>query len=1156
MLLLASERTLTGTEEGALSEHLATCEQCRELEHDTRKDGAWRWVARLPDDAFEDPDALVLPTVDPIVFTGEQQIASGGMGRISKAHDRRLGREVAIKEMLEPDQRARFEREATITARLQHPAIVPIYEAGTWPNGGAFYTMRLVSGGTLAAAIEKCSTLEERLRLLPHVVAATEALAYAHAQRVIHRDLKPHNVLVGEFGETVVIDWGLAKELDRSDVVDPSHAHGEDVGLTLEGSVIGTPCFMAPEQANGELLDARADVYALGAILYNVLSGRPPYYAKGMTTDALIAAVLTREPEPLDDDVPADLAAVVARAMQRSPADRYATAKEMAEELRRFQSGQLLRSREYSLRDLLVRWIIRHKAPVAVGALAAVALAVVGVVALRNVTRSRDAARAAETQTERSVTSLLEEQGRSELVAGRRGQALAYLAEAYSRGRDTPALRHMLAAATRDLDLFVGTLAGDSISAISYLPDGRLALFTMGEDATLQLARGDKIETTYHLGGQYWARFSPDGTRLLTSTSGESASMWDTASGKTLWTVAGEVNEVDFAPRSPLVAVMASHAGATIYDVETGALLLTIPDKYKVTDVAFDGNGLLLIAIGDKGSCVFYSKNKDGTWQELPFEGINRPWVDAQFVGKGLDVRVVMTTSDREVLLWTMEGPVPFRSVGAHRSKITALVSSVPNDIFASGDASGDVQLWNREGVMLGQANDAHQPIRELAFTHDRKTLIGVGDDPGAFVWNSSLGLGAELVAPGSEVGSLSAIAIAPDDKQFAILDGEGDHVRLWRPPVTNVVATHAGTAAAIAGQRIAIADTRMLVVMNDRGAIERQIPLLFVPDKSTDLRARMVVAGDRALVFGDQGAGVYDLVSGAAYAVPHDPANDPSMTTWQLSKHYVVEIGDKKIRVLDVAKLPAADHWESSKPLPADAVVLTRDQGEAASSGELSPDESKLVLTGAKQWGWHLPDGAELKLPPLAFETIAPLSHPEASDDLVWSPAGDRIVVVGVTAPFLLDASGATITRLKIEAPATSSVEIAKFSPDGSMVMTQLEDSASVWSAATGKLIFTVRDVSARGIAIANDFVATGNADGIVRIWDRTGRLIETLKSNRGAIATIAFSADGARLMAQDSRRATTVWDIHLEQRSPAEIKVLADRSPWRVVDGTLTKK
>jgi serine/threonine protein kinase len=140
------------------------------------------------------------------------EFARGGMGRIVDAQDRRLGRPVAIKELIgdDPSLRRRFEREALITARLQHPAIVSVYEAGVWPDGAPFYAMRRVDGHSLKETIAGCRSLRDRLAILPSVIAAVEAVAYAHSQGVIHRDLKPSNVLVGPFGETVVIDWGLA----------------------------------------------------------------------------------------------------------------------------------------------------------------------------------------------------------------------------------------------------------------------------------------------------------------------------------------------------------------------------------------------------------------------------------------------------------------------------------------------------------------------------------------------------------------------------------------------------------------------------------------------------------------------------------------------------------------------------------------------------------------------------------------------------------------------------------------------------------------------------------------------------------------------------------------------------------------------------------
>jgi serine/threonine protein kinase len=163
--------------------------------------------------------AASLVVVDPASYVIEGEYARGGLGRVLLAHDARLGRTVALKEILSPSPAAvaRFVREARITARLQHPAIVPVYESGRWPTGEPFYAMRLVRGQSLAAAVARTRGLAERLALVPNLVAVADAVAYAHSRRVIHRDLKPENVLVGAFGETVVIDWGLARSLDEDD---------------------------------------------------------------------------------------------------------------------------------------------------------------------------------------------------------------------------------------------------------------------------------------------------------------------------------------------------------------------------------------------------------------------------------------------------------------------------------------------------------------------------------------------------------------------------------------------------------------------------------------------------------------------------------------------------------------------------------------------------------------------------------------------------------------------------------------------------------------------------------------------------------------------------------------------------------------------------
>jgi serine/threonine protein kinase len=259
------------------------------------------------------------------------------------------------------DAEARFIREALITARLQHPSIIPIYEAGRWPSGELFYTMKLVSGCSLAEALEGRS-YEQRLELLPHVIAATEAIAYAHSRHILHRDLKPSNVLVGEFGETLVIDWGLAKDLSEHRRLSTSgllpsrgpdfdsYSRGEGTSdddldtLTLAGSVIGTPAYMPPEQASGRPVDERADVYSLGAILYHVLAGKTPYPEED-DPDRLVRRVVVERPVPLPQrqaGITPELVRIVEKAMARSPGDRYPTARQLADDLRSFRTGQLV----------------------------------------------------------------------------------------------------------------------------------------------------------------------------------------------------------------------------------------------------------------------------------------------------------------------------------------------------------------------------------------------------------------------------------------------------------------------------------------------------------------------------------------------------------------------------------------------------------------------------------------------------------------------------------------------------------------------------------------------------------------------------------------------------------------------------------------------
>ncbi len=392
---------LSASERDEATNHLDLCDLCRELIAEAALakptvDAKGRSTERLG--AEEDRPS----NVDPETFAGEgryrdrEEIARGGMGRVLEATDTFLGRRVAVKEVLStsPEALRRFAREIRITARLEHPSIVPVYDAGTAANGAPFYVMRRVSGQPLEELVGEATTLAQRLALLPHLAAAANAVAHAHRRGVIHRDIKPTNILVGDLGETVVIDWGLAKVLDDPDDDIASAAEAMDAGDSLRtrvGTVFGTPGFMSPEQVAGETIDERADVYALGATLYYMLARRPPH-ARSSGTEMMSAAVIG-PPQPLRElvaGVPPELSTIVDKALAHDDRARYRNAGAMVEDLQRFLTGQLVASHRYSRRERLVRFVRAHR--VAVGSIGAtiVAISIVAAISISRDLAARD----------------------------------------------------------------------------------------------------------------------------------------------------------------------------------------------------------------------------------------------------------------------------------------------------------------------------------------------------------------------------------------------------------------------------------------------------------------------------------------------------------------------------------------------------------------------------------------------------------------------------------------------------------------------------------------------------------------------------------------------------------------------------------------------
>jgi tetratricopeptide (TPR) repeat protein/tRNA A-37 threonylcarbamoyl transferase component Bud32 len=394
---------------------------------------------------------------------------TGGLGRVWLAYDTVIGRDVALKE-LRPDRvddgpwGTRFLDEARVTGQLEHPSIVPLYDLLPGAPGpasveessspGPCYVMRFVSGRTLSEAVEDyhrrrtagTSTPLELAGLLDAFVAVCRAVAYAHSRHVLHRDLKGQNIILGEFGEVLVLDWGLAKVTAGPDAggAAPIPASGPR-DETQPGAILGTPAYMAPELADGELASRATDVYALGAVLYAILTGQALYDGhSALDVLSKVRATPPARPRAVNPGAPPALEAVCRKAMARDSAARYASADELAAEVRRWMADEPVHAYRESWVAGAARWARRHRTAV-VGAAALLVSAVVGLsvgaaLIWREEQRTAEQKRAAEREWSRAEKNL-------DLARSLGPQLLDVVDQRLSRVARTEAIRKEIIAA-------------------------------------------------------------------------------------------------------------------------------------------------------------------------------------------------------------------------------------------------------------------------------------------------------------------------------------------------------------------------------------------------------------------------------------------------------------------------------------------------------------------------------------------------------------------------------------------------------------------------------------------------------------------------------------------------------------------------------------
>jgi serine/threonine-protein kinase len=337
--------------------------------------------------------------------------ARGGLGEVFVAQDAEVHREVALKQIQDrhsgdPESRSRFLLEAEITGGLEHPGVVPVYGLGHNDDGRPFYAMRFIRGDSLKEAIARFHQGElsgrrpgERIlelqKLLRRFLDVCNAIAYAHSRGVLHRDIKPGNIMVGQYGETLVVDWGLAKvvgtrERSGEATLRPPSASGSSE--TLPGSAIGTPAYMSPEQAAGRLdqLGPASDVYSLGATLYCLLTGKAPIESSSLDLEAILERVQRGDfprPRQVNAELPRALEAISVKAMALHPGDRYASPRALADDIERWLADEPVAAWLEPISIRTRRWMRRNRTMVA----AVAAMVLVGLVAL-SIAYSRESA--------------------------------------------------------------------------------------------------------------------------------------------------------------------------------------------------------------------------------------------------------------------------------------------------------------------------------------------------------------------------------------------------------------------------------------------------------------------------------------------------------------------------------------------------------------------------------------------------------------------------------------------------------------------------------------------------------------------------------------------------------------------------------------------
>ena len=1089
------------------------------------------------------------------------ELARGGLGRVFRARDPRTNRIVAIKEVLRPtpDIIVRFAREALVTANLQHPAIVPVYEVGRWDTGEPFYAMKLVEGRTLEDLIDEAKTLDTRIPLVPHLIDVADALAYAHGERVIHRDLKPANVLVGAYGETVVIDWGLAKNLATGEEIEPlppASTIPPDNGETVVGAVVGTPAYMPPEQALGEKVDEHADVYAIGAILYHVLTGVRPYRL-ARTIDELLEQVSTRPPQPILElaaDAPPELVAIVEKAMARRPEDRYATAQGLARDLRAFQAGKLVAAHRYTSWQLVRRWIGKHRGMVLTAAVALSVLISVGSLGVWRIAKERDIARtersAAQDQraiAERRYAESLEELARQALNARTPDKALPLLERAASTRTDnSPTLDILIAVARSAYSGLVGIapphLRGTTAAGLAH---GGTWVVSSGSDGALRAWDLAANRVVWQVAGARLSAVSPDGGSVLGVDASGRLSIFAVADGKTLheWmpekTAAGDVASVlAWAPDNTHFAA-STPAGRVFLGSPTSSTLAALdPHTAVVWAVAFSPDGSLFATAGDDGVTMVRDAKTGATIAKLVDDPASKvasiAWLDAGRLitgdNKGL-ARLWILGERRVIRRFQQASDIYGVTVGGTEPRWMATFGNTPI-----------VTVWDLETGAVRAKLGGHEIGVDVAALSNG-LLITTDETGNTFVWDPLTG---EKLQTMPNEGAIQGIGTAEPGDRIVVygttrlriwqVRAEGILRRLlghtarvrdlaWSPEGRTIwSASHDGTAR---GVDLATGKATVLGTGGFSEAPASVMPTAESPPPVINphgLRSLRLSPDAKYLATtGEDGSIVlWDLADGAHQIKLEGHTARVRKLVFAQDQHTAYSVGDHTLRAWDLGTGKQRGYVDLGGPTW-DVALLGHDT-TLITQREAKPDEVSL---------WNAADLRPLPMKPLHSQ----LYELTVADDQALIGTENELDVLAPT--------GEVTKRTAFTAPVSASIAASKLavaSAAGLVALYHWPTMTEIRSWQTGSFVTKLQ-------FRPDSAIMASIGDRRVRLWDPVaGRQLAELELPV-ILTQLAWSPDGSHLAIAGSSGTVWIWDL-----SSPDHRALATyikcASPWELQD------